>query len=586
MMKICHFLVILFALTVIVCILGSASLVNAAEEIDAYCAVPTDSVPHGSTVPLTIKFSDSDKSNAFIAQGPFKVLRYDNNGKPIVVTVKRGNEKDKDGKDNTDKPTLTFNVVLTPKHKLPAPATESVTYTYFVSYKEGNRGALYTTNRDQQVDCSFVVQHDIDEKTAPIISGDPDFDLLRISQNVITPADLGVQDVGTLPTSRWYFFKEWRREFTRFFAWSAVAKAELELKITNEKAAEIIKVEEASPSDAEAIEKALVNYAHAQERLKARLAFIKIRDTDQSPDDAKLLENVYEKTAKHSALLNELELKKKDFDWERPDSVVKNAKDKIQDTVSTAAEKNKDVKQKAADQITNAERAIQELETKLQNLGLLDSTSRAINTKGSGAVARSAGTEGGTGDAGIAVDEEGDPRGCPPGWSYNTEGKCHKNAAIGTESGSGATEHAINTKGTGTAGKSVQLYDNAKDHLDRAKKAFTEEKYGEAFGLARSAEVTALTALRISTNMTIERQTPKRDFGDKVTLPTDGIKDTLQTQVKEGQIPPMDGGAKDAPNVFPETNNRTMPVVPDVSNPTLTPSTSPALVSPGVLQAR
>ena len=330
-------------------------------------------------------------------------------------------------------------------------------------------------------------------------------------------------------------------------------------------------MEETASGDAKAIEKAIANYAHAQERLKARLAFIKIRDTDQSPDDTKLLENVYEKTAKHLALLNELELKKKDFDWEKPDSVVKNAEDKIQDTVSTAAEKNKDVKQKAADQITNAERAIHELETKLKNLGLLDSAGRAINTKGTGAVARSAGTEGGTGDSGIAVNEEGDPRGCPPGWSYNAEGKCHKNAAIST--------------GGGTL-SIVALLTNAKDHLERAKKAFVEEKYGEAFGLARSAEVTALTALRISTNMTTERQTPKRDFGDRATLPTGGIKDTLQTQVKEGQIPPMDGGAKDAPRVFPETNNSTMPVVPDVSNPTPTPSASPALAPSGVLQSR
>lgn len=178
-------------------IFSSVLSVHAAEEIDAYCVVPTDSVPHGSTVSLTIKFSDSDKSNDFIAQGPFKILKYDKDGKPIIITFKRGNEKDKDGKDNPDKPTLTFPVVLTPKHKLPAPATESVTYTYYVTYKQGNRGKLFTTNREQPVDCSFVVQHDIEEKTTPTITGDPDFDLLRIKQKNIAPVTSSVPNITT-----------------------------------------------------------------------------------------------------------------------------------------------------------------------------------------------------------------------------------------------------------------------------------------------------------------------------------------------------------------------------------------------------
>jgi hypothetical protein len=67
--------------------------VHAAEEIDAYCVAPKEAVSHGSTVALTIKFADSDKSNALIVQGPFKVLKYEN-GMPVIVEYKRGNEKD------------------------------------------------------------------------------------------------------------------------------------------------------------------------------------------------------------------------------------------------------------------------------------------------------------------------------------------------------------------------------------------------------------------------------------------------------------------------------------------------------------
>ena len=235
----------------------------ASGEIGLYCEVPRDTVAHGSTVSLTIKFSDSDKSNALIPQGPFKILRSDKNGKSIIVDFKRGNEKGKDGKDNPDKPTLTFSVALSPKHKLPAPATESVTLTYFVSYKEGNRGELFTTNHETQVDCQFVVQHESEEKTTPTVPGDPDFDLLRITQKTITPADLGILNVGTLPTSRWYFFKEWQRGLSRVFTWNAASEAQLELDITNEKAAEIIAVEEASPNDGKAIEKAIMKIGRA-----------------------------------------------------------------------------------------------------------------------------------------------------------------------------------------------------------------------------------------------------------------------------------------------------------------------------------
>ena len=101
---------------------------HAADEIDTYCAAPTEAVPHGSSVSLTIKFSDSDRSNDLIVQGPFKILKYEK-GTPIIVDFKRGNEKDTDGKENPEKPTLSFTVALSPKHKLPAPATEAATFT-------------------------------------------------------------------------------------------------------------------------------------------------------------------------------------------------------------------------------------------------------------------------------------------------------------------------------------------------------------------------------------------------------------------------------------------------------------------------
>src|SRR3989338_1352335 len=58
--------------------------------------------------------------------------------------------------------------------------------------------------------------------------------------------DLGVPDPGVLPTSPFYFVKEWRRGITRLFTFNPIKKAELELTILNEKAAEAQEVEETS----------------------------------------------------------------------------------------------------------------------------------------------------------------------------------------------------------------------------------------------------------------------------------------------------------------------------------------------------
>lgn len=72
---------------------------------------------------------------------------------------------------------------------------------------------------------------------------------------------LGIKiDAKLLPTSRWYFLKEWWRWIQRVFTFNKIAKAELELKITNEKTAELLKVQETKPDDANAFIKALANY--------------------------------------------------------------------------------------------------------------------------------------------------------------------------------------------------------------------------------------------------------------------------------------------------------------------------------------
>ena len=118
------------------------------------------------------------------------------------------------------------------------------------------------------------------------------------------PADLGITDVGTLPTSTWYFFKEWGRGLERFFTFNQVKKAELELRITNEKAAEALAVQTAKPDDAGALTTALENYTKAAERLEARL--VKVKETSENPNIAELLERLNDQTLKHALLFNQL----------------------------------------------------------------------------------------------------------------------------------------------------------------------------------------------------------------------------------------------------------------------------------------
>src|SRR3989338_8115513 len=76
----------------------------------------------------------------------------------------------------------------------------------------------------------------------------------------ITTADLGVENPGLLPTNPFYFFKEWGRGIKMFFTFNKVSKAGYELEITNQKAAELKKVQEVEPNDIEALNKALDNY--------------------------------------------------------------------------------------------------------------------------------------------------------------------------------------------------------------------------------------------------------------------------------------------------------------------------------------
>lgn len=246
----------------------------------------------------------------------------------------------------------------------------------------------------------------------------------------ITSSDLGVDNVGTLPNSRFYFLKQWGRGIERLFTFNPVAKAELELTITNQIAAEMLTVEKANPDDTSAIKKALENYTNSQERLNMRIGKL---PATTNPNVEKLLKNIDEKTAKQASLIEQLtEQHSGQLKFEVVDDSLKNARDNILKTFTVAVTPVNDepaMKQKAEDQIKSAEVAISEANSALQQV----STTRGINVNPGGV----------------------DVRGSDKQSIFDRWGN---------------------------------LIAKAKSNLDSAKKAFAEGKYGEAYGQARSAE--------------------------------------------------------------------------------------------------
>lgn len=110
--------------------------------------------------------------------------------------------------------------------------------------------------------------------------------------------------VGLLPGSPFYFVKELGRKIQMFFTFNPVKKAELELKISDEKAKELEAVVKQESQDEDAVKRALENYQQSQEELKARLESLK--DTSKNPNIDQLLSNVVEKNVKQIEVFDQL----------------------------------------------------------------------------------------------------------------------------------------------------------------------------------------------------------------------------------------------------------------------------------------
>ena len=152
----------------------------------------------------------------------------------------------------------------------------------------------------------------------------------------VSSSNLGIENPGILPTNPFYFIKEWSRGIRRVFTFNPIAKVKLELQITNEKAAEAKKVEQVSPNNVEAMNKALGNYQESQSHLKDKLEALK--ETSQNPEIDKLLSQAVDQAVKHEAVFNEI-VKKFENHQDIKNSVEETNK-KIEETTVVAATKD------------------------------------------------------------------------------------------------------------------------------------------------------------------------------------------------------------------------------------------------------
>ncbi|HEY4496738.1 MAG TPA: DUF5667 domain-containing protein, partial [Candidatus Paceibacterota bacterium] len=166
--------------------------------------------------------------------------------------------------------------------------------------------------------------------------------------NGIEISDLGVDSPGILPTNPFYFLKEWGRGIKSVFTFNSVAKAEYELRILNQKAAELKNVRESNPDNVRGIDKAIENYNKNAIRLKSRIESLS-ESSDNSQVD-RLLDGLVSKTIKHQQLFEELKSK-----YESAKDKVEGVQDTIDETIMSLPQKFEDV-DKFAERV---ERAIQ-----------------------------------------------------------------------------------------------------------------------------------------------------------------------------------------------------------------------------------
>jgi rubrerythrin len=122
-------------------------------------------------------------------------------------------------------------------------------------------------------------------------------------EELSVPWALGLKRVGLLPTSPFYFLKEWWRGLKVGWTKDPIKKSEVQLRILSEKMAEAEEVAQRT-SKPEVLEKAFGNYTNTMDKLKTRLEGI--RETSENPNIDKLLNRITEAEIRHQEVLDKI----------------------------------------------------------------------------------------------------------------------------------------------------------------------------------------------------------------------------------------------------------------------------------------
>lgn len=410
---------------------------------------------------------------------------------------------------------------------------------------------------------------------------------------VVGIADLGVTQVGTLPTSPWYFLKEWKRGVRQLFTFSEVKKNALAMQVTNEKLAEALAIEEVSPPDATAFREALLQYAKAETALEARIA--RMKDDKENAKAKELFVRLDEHSIVRSALLQQVSSRwnndpyaedaMRTTDTETAEGVaereaitrvVKGTQSTIVNSWAAVIERGVDVEAKATAQLTRAESEFNLLKAEIAKLDI------AI-AKETGAIAI---REQGVRKAEIAIDEPGALRMAP----------LHS----GIESAKYAPTRIDNTPARLSTNMTIERQTHKRDFGDRMKAgleqaggmlaqgrvAFTEKKFGEAFGHGRGAEMLAVHMRRAISEFAIKEQGVKsvsplhENAGIEMTNPIHETKDQPIKVCHQSATETCDNGTgSERPVAPPVKVEPTAP--PTATKPTLpTACTAEAKVCP------
>ncbi|MEX2033123.1 MAG: DUF5667 domain-containing protein [Candidatus Colwellbacteria bacterium] len=304
-----------------------------------------------------------------------------------------------------------------------------------------------------------------------------------VAGDEMTASDLGVEKTGILPTNPFYFAKEWSRGLKLLFTPDPVKKAALELKIVNEKAAELKRVAENSPQNDEALNRAISNYDKNVERLRARLESLK--ETSDNPNIDKLLDELADRAIKHQQLFEELKVDRQTLrdrleqsQGKLDEAILKvpeklDNPDKFKERIKNALENQKESHLKELRGIQFLSRIdgkassteVREKLLELTNDKLASSTARKEIEKEVGAV-----------KAAEMI-------------------KKAKEAISELET----TIEKVKTSGSEVEKKRLNsvriLFDRARTNLREAENLYKEERYGAAYGQANFARVAARNAL-------------------------------------------------------------------------------------------